>query len=74
MKDVSNYIATGPLEISNMTELKHTISGKDGKTFLPQYVLNHYDTLRTFAIDHLHLRVPLGTKERGTQGKSEKMR
>ena len=65
----STYIVSAPLEMSNITEVKQNISGETGKTFLPTYFLNYYDSLRNFSIENLALRFPLAP-----YGRSEKMR
>ena len=60
--DLGWYIS-GPMELSNMTEVKLAISGEEGDTFLPKNVLGYYDYLRSVAIDNMQVHIPLGDKK-----------
>ena len=59
-EDDSGWVISGPMELSNMTEVKLAISGEEGGTFLPKNVLGYYNYLRSVAIDHLQVKIPLG--------------
>ena len=59
-EDDSGWVISGPMELSNMTEVKLSISGEEGDTFLPENVLGYYNYLRSVAIDNLKVNIPLG--------------
>ena len=58
-----HFVATGPLELSNMTEVTNAIFGERGhqhQTLLPQSVMEYYDYLKELPIENMTLKVPLG--------------
>ena len=59
-EDDLGWHISGPMELSNMTEVKLAISGEEGDTFLPKNVLGYYDFLRSVAIDNMRVHIPLG--------------
>ena len=63
----SYFVAAGGLNISDMTELKEAISGKDGATFFSTSFLNHYDNIRQFPIENLIVKILIGSH--GSSGK-----
>ena len=62
-----HYVATGPMEISNMTEMKKAIEGENGAASWPSSIVNHFENLRNFAMENVTLKMPLGPE--GSSGK-----
>ena len=58
--DGSDWVISGPLELSNMTEVKEAITQEQGKHVLPKYLLDTYDYLKNVAIENLKVKIPLG--------------
>ena len=64
-----HFIATGPLELSNMTEVTDAIFGKrkegqrqgqQWQTLLHRSVREYYDYIKELPIENMTLKVPLG--------------
>ena len=61
-KQGSDYIVTGPMEISDMIELNKAVTESDDETMtvLPPDLRESFQSLKELPIDNLVLKMPLG--------------
>ena len=53
------YEAIGPMEFSNMTEIREALGEEQGSDFLHENLLNQYPYIKEMAIEELKLKTPL---------------